>query len=281
MICRWYPIAAFAGISLLSACQQRKEPDTPATAAASEAPDTAPALPTAEKPLDRGQLLLAVAQAASNAALGRTDVEGQLALDGKPFELRLRFGCPTDQDGSRAWAYDEKRRKLSLRIEPEIAARDTVIQGLGQQGYEAVEGFWVRRPWQLAADCSAPVESKVATTSAAAGAEPHSPATAEPLGPIPRIGLAQFYTAEESRTHRRDSRAYAASKVLPEGSKPSDRGYDLVIKGRLRKLASGVVVACRNRGSSAPPDCVASALIDSVAILNPNGGETLAEWSSL
>lgn len=275
-----YPIAAFAGIALLSACQQSKEPHSPASAAPTETPGTAPVLPTAEKPLDRGQLLLAVAQAASDAALGRSDVDRQRTLDGKAFELRLRFGCPTDRGGSRAWTYDDKRRKLSLRIEPEITAHDAMIEALGQQGYEAVEGFWIRRPWQLAAACSAPVETNAVATSATAGPEAHSPTASEPLGPMPKIGLAQFYTDEESRTHRRDSRAYTASKILPEGTQPSDRGYDLVIKGRLRKLASGTVIACRNRGTAAPPDCVASALIDSVAILDPNSGQIIAEWSS-
>lgn len=276
---RWYPIAALAGIWLLSACNDRKPTETPKNVAASETAVIAPALPAAEKSLGREALLLAVAKAASNAALGREDEEAQRKLDGKPFELRLRFGCASDADQSRSWSYDERRRKLSVRIAPEITGMDPVVQALGESGYEAVEGFWIRRPWQFEADCSALVEPAGAPPSP----RPISPATESvaPVMPAYRVGLAQFYTEADSRTHRRDSRAYAASKVLAEASVPSSRGYDLVIAGRLRKLASGAVIACRNRGSTAPPDCIVSVQIDIVAIRDPASGSSIAEWSSL
>lgn len=281
---RWSPVAALAGICLLSACNEQKSAESPEASAASEPAITAPALPVAEKPLDREALLLAVAQTASNVALGREDREAQRMLDGKPFELRLRFGCANDDDQSRTWSYDEKRRNLSVRIAPEINGSDRVVQALGESGYEAVEGFWVRRPWQLDADCSAP--SAPVTESPSPSPSPASSSTASavpptPIMPIYNIGLAQFYTAADSRTHRRESRAYSASKILNEKTSPSSRGYDLVIAGRLRKLSSGAVIACRNRGSAVPPDCIVSVQIDKVVIRDPADGASIAEWSSL
>lgn len=277
-----YPIAALAGIWLLSACEDRKATEAPENTIASETAVPAPVLPVAEKPFDREALLQAVAKASSNAALGRKDGEAQRKLDGRPFEVRLRFGCAGDRTQSRTWSYDEKRRKLSVRIAPEITGTDPIVLALGESGYEAVEGFWIRRPWQFEAGCSAPVEQAGEPPSPhPTGSMTGSAAQAAPVMPAPNIGLAQFYTAADSRTHRRDNRAYAASKILGEAGAPSSRGYNLVIAGRLRKLASGAVIACRHRGSNAPPDCIVSVQIDIVAIRDPVSGASVAEWSSL
>ena len=52
-----------------------------------------PRLPVAEPPMDRAALLIQVAKAASASALGK-DISNDLRkLDGKRFEVRIRFGC--------------------------------------------------------------------------------------------------------------------------------------------------------------------------------------------
>ena len=56
--------------------------------------------------------------------------------------------------------------------------------------------------------------------------------------------------------------------------------YDLVIIGRLRRLASGAVIRCVNRSPDLPPECIVSVQLDSVAIEQPESGETIAKWSS-
>jgi hypothetical protein len=281
-------VAALAGLCLLSGCQQRPEPQARETSTAAPAKPVAPALPIVEQPFDREGLLLAAMHAASDAALGRIDKEKQRTLDGKRFELRLRFGCAGDGGGdrSRGWAFDEKRRKLSLRVEPEISGDTPLVHALGEEGYEAVEGFWIRRPWMLAADCPVPPAEPSAPPSAASpgstpadakpGATPPSPSPS----PFPHIGVAQFFSGTDARTHRRDHRAYTATKVLADGVSPSQAGYDLVISGRLRRLASGLVIACLNRDTLSPPDCIVSVQLDSVAIENPVTGESIAKWSS-
>lgn len=282
MMQMWIPMAALAGICLLSGCQQR-EPRVEATSAATEVAAEPPSLPRVEPAYDREALLLAVMRTASDAALGRTDGERQRTLDGKRFELRLRFGCVGEQagDSSRAWTFDEKRRKLSLRVEPEITGDTPLVRAVGEEGYEAVEGFWIRRPWMLAAECPAvvaepgppPTQPPERRAADAARAE------ASPPRQLPRIGLAQFFSETDSRTHRRGERGYTATKLLAADVLPSKVGYDLVVTGRLRRLADGSVIACVNRNAGSPPDCIVSAQFDTIAIVQPVSGEVIATWS--
>ena len=92
------------------------------------------------------------------------------------------------------------------------------------------------------------------------------------------VGIAQFFTSADPRTHRRDTRAYEATKILAEGEEPSAQGYDLVISGRLRKLADGRAIACTIVGADRPPACVVSAEIDRVWLERPDNRKMIAEW---
>lgn len=277
---RWRKsMVALASTCLISGCQEQKKPDAERRPAATEQPAVRPALPVAQPTMDRAALLLAAMRAASEAALGRTDEEEQRKLDGRRFELRMRFGCdstaPDDQTQSRGWSFDEKRHVLSLTVEPEIADGFPVIQSLESEGYEAGEGFWFHRPWLLKAACPAVPEREQDPDEAPPPVE--TPPTA--LFPPQRIGIAQFFTKTDARTHRRDNRPYKTTKVLAEGETPSAAGYDLVISGRLRRLTDGRVIACRNESLAAPPSCIISAQFDNVSIETPGTGETIAKWS--
>jgi hypothetical protein len=171
---------------------------------------------------------------------------------------------------------------LSIKVEPGITSEIATVHAFGGDAYEAVEGFWIRRPWMLAAGCpmqathvqEAPMPLPVSSTSAGNVAEQEQTVSSI------QIGMAQFFTKTDSRTHRRDKRAYTATKVLPEGVRPSQQGYDLVITGRLRRLTNGMVISCVSKGSVVPPDCVISAQFDTVAIEEPTTGDTIATWSS-
>src|SRR5690606_32843882 len=113
-------------------------------------------LPVAEPPLDRSELLLAVAQAASDFAAGHDDATRQRALDGRLFEVALRFGCSNDGDDARLWSFDAPTRVLRVRVAPELSADSPEVTRLELGDFEAIEGFWVRRPWLLEAACPAP-----------------------------------------------------------------------------------------------------------------------------
>lgn len=275
--------AVLAGVCLLSACKNGDAPEVLPSADASAVSATS-APPLVVPPLDREALLLAMARAASDAALGREPSQAQRDLDGKRFVLRMRFGCSTDVSGdARRWTFDEGRRRLELKVGNDISDATPLVQDLDEDGYEAVEGFWIRRPWLLAADCRRPAPPPVAASEAAGTDDGEAPAAkssnedAAPGQPI--IGIAHFFTADDARTHRRAGRGYAVTKALPEGISPSANGYDIVVTGRLRRLASGRIIACVSRDAAKPPACLASAQFESVAITNPDTGEILAEWS--
>ena len=281
MRCRHHWLA-LATLCARAGCEDRSEPQAKPHPVVIATPAT-PVLPVSPPRMDREALLLAVTQVASEAAMGVVDEERQRQLDGSRFELRLRFGCPnqpgSDEDPPRSWKLDEKRRVLSWRIDPEMSGDDLPAQALGERTYEAVEGFWIHRPWLLKAACPA---VRVAPSS-----PPNPPQAVDgafrgqaPAITPPYVGIAQFFTQTDARTHRRDKRAYTATKALGTGETLSADGYDLVISGRLRRLDSGRVIACDAEYATRPPRCIISAQFDSVAIETPGTGEVIAKWSS-
>ena len=246
-----------------------------------------PAVPLVEAPRDRANLLIAVARAASAAALGIDDAAAQRDMDGDRFEFRLRFGCPRPgaeqpSGGPFSVRFDGETRRLRLSAAPTVSAEDPAVAAVAGEDVEAVEGFWVERPWLLAAGCPAvPPPPKEAQTEA----EPADtqPAESEPdsqpvLQVLPRVAIAQFLTANDPRTDRRGKRPYEATKTLPENSEPSRQGYDLVLSGRLRAKGNGKVISCTAASPDRPPTCMVSALFDRVWIRHPGTGELIAEW---
>jgi hypothetical protein len=275
-------LALFAGVCLLSACRGSEEQPT----AVRDGPgDQVPALPVVEPPLDREALLLRVVQAASDFALGRVDQDDQRELDGKRFAVSLRFGCPGDEAEARSWRFDERSRVLRIRIESDISGETPLISAVRSAQTESVEGFWLLRPWMLEPACpatrspashrSSEEDPQPAPTDRDGTQVPAPPAT--PERPEPRVGIAQFFTADDSRAQRRNDRAYDTTVKLEEGQRPSGTGYDLVLSGRLSALPDGRVIVCVG-GAQAAPSCVVSATLDHVAVASP-AGETLAEWS--
>jgi hypothetical protein len=225
-------------------------------------------IPVGEPPLDREGLLIAVARAASATALGRNDRDAQRQLDGDRFELRLRFGCggapSVGESESRSWTFDQNERVIRFRLEPDFAGDLPMMEALAGGEFESVEGFWIRRPWLLSAGCPASRTVPPPATTASAADE--------------RIGIAQFFTKADPRTHRRDSRAYEATKRLEENEAPSAQGYDLVLAGRLKALPDGRVVVCSAAQPDVPPKCIVSAAFDRVRIERPDTGAMVAEW---
>jgi hypothetical protein len=278
-----------AGFATAS-CQPAARDDTPANA--TENAVEAPRLPVSDPALDRAAILLAVAHASSSAALGADDLEQQRLLDGKLFELRIRFGCPAGGDGSGGRRFsvslDEAQRTLRIAAVPDLTLEDPRVASLAGETVEAVEGFWLRRPWLLSAQCpvaaQAPpqFESPPPTEAKRGSKAPDADDKAPPVSPPPAaqsVGIAQFFTTTDARIGRRDTRPYETTKVLAEGEQPSGEGYNLVLAGRLRAMPGGRVISCRVTSGDAPPDCVVSAVFDRVRIERPDTKATLAEWS--
>ena len=231
--------------------------------------------------LNREELLLAVGRSSSALALGRDDSIAQRTLDGQQYEFRIRFGCASGQAPERnaySVAFDEAKRTLRLGATPEINGTDPMIAAVATGEIEAVEGFWVEQPWLLDVGC--PRTPKPALSVEAAELEAKEPDQVQqaPTPASSRIGLAQFFGPEESRTLRRNSRAYQVTKTLPDEVSPSASGYDLVLSGRLRKLADGRVIACSLASAFARPSCVVSVSFDRVSIRRGDNDELLADW---
>ncbi len=262
------------------AAEESEQPPAPVSNAAAQRPP----LPVPQA-MDRAALLQAVARVASATALG-TDVQSALnGLDGRPFELRIRFGCPGAVQPAAAGPFrirfEPDTRTLRLTAAPHLTLDEPWIADLAGEGVETVEGFWMRRPWLLEPGCPA-APAAAAAEQAAPGATGTATASspAEPLPPGQRVGIAQFFTEADSRTRRRDRRAYEATVTLAEGQQPSPLGYDLVLSGRLRELVAGGVIACHVRSADAPPDCVIAAQFDRVRFERPDTKEVIAEWGA-
>jgi hypothetical protein len=279
-------VILIAGTAAIAACQPGTER---ASNSAEVTPDEAAQtpFPVAEPPMGRGGLLRAVAEVASEAALGREAAELQDRLDGTRFEVRIRFGCASAAQPSNSGdapfsvRFDTKLRALRVRAKPDITLDDPDIAALAGEEIEAVEGFWMYRPWLLADGCPEALSRSAASSSASApSSRGEAAAPTAGWGHSPRVGLASFFTSEDSRAGRRNERAYEATKVLAEDERPSVQGYNLVLSGRLRKLPAGQVIRCRLVSPSLPPECVVSAAFDRVRIEMPGTNALLAEWSS-
>lgn len=264
-----------AAAALLAACG-RGETEPAAEGSSPGESATLPALPAVDPPLDRAGLLLAVGRAASDFASGSSDAARQRELDGRRFAVALRFGCPNDESASRISSFDETTRVLRVRIEPDLTARNPLAFGPAFAQFEAVEGFQIRRPWLLRAACPA---VRAEPGDVAAVPAPPGPNATPAQGAAPVIGLAHFFTEQDSRTLRRANRAYQATVKLAEDEQPSSQGYDLVLSGRLAALPDGRVIACMDQGPEAPPACVVSVSFDRVALQRPDG-TLVAAWTS-
>ena len=169
---------------------------------------------------------------------------------------------------------------------PDLTDDDPRIADMAPAGVEAIEGFWLARPWLLADGCPAAPAPSAPADPARVGDDPGGTQAAPVTAPQAmqpsnyRIGVARFFTQADPRSARRGERAYQATKVLGEGQRPSSEGYNLVLSGRLRQVPGGRVIACRVTAVDRPPECVVSAEFDRVWIENPGGGEILAEWTS-
>ena len=287
-------IALLAATAVVGACQQEQpEPDNNV---AEEPTRNQPTVPRPRPPLDRTALLGAVAEAASATAAGAEMPEAVRALDGRQFELRIRFGCrgPVTDLGDRwlGWSFDSERRRIRVRARTTISKDDPIVERIGAEGFEAVEGFWIPRPWLLQPVCPAGAALQPAAEQQQQPEEPKQQQTADqqpaqtspedqeraPAPRPPRIGIAQYFTKEDPRTRRRDSRPYEASHTLDEGKAISPQGYDLVLAGRLRALPGRGVVECSARGPDSPPECIISAEFLRVWIEQPGTRDVIAQW---
>jgi hypothetical protein len=258
----------FAAI-LLSGCEA-KGPEDPAAGNAATPPEpensalALPELPAPRPEMDRAALLTAVARAASAHAAGGQDRQN---LAGRRFTLKMRFGCGEAGGtgaGPISWTYDEAEQRLTIRAAPDIDAEGAGLDEEAEGAIEAVEGFWIPQPWLLTDACPA---EPVADPPAAAAVPP-------------TVGIAQHFTAQDSRVQRRAKRSYEIVRRAEPAIVPPVAGFNLVLEGRLAAWPEGRVIRCRGGGRDARPVCIVSVEFDRVAFENPQNGLTIAQWSA-
>lgn len=264
---RLHAALALAGLAISAGCERRPEPaPTPAPVA-----EAAPAAPISPPSVNRAELLQAIAYARSTYAAGTQGAptaEGAQAapsLAGRSFSIRQAFGCagPSAQTpGQAGWAWDEARKAIEIRLSPADWTASPVLAGAG--GWEAVEGFWLTRPWLLGEGCPAP---------------PIRPAgqAAPPASAPPVAGLAAVFAQGGSRVGRRDGRAFALTVRGEPTAEIPVGGYRLVIEGRFAAFPDGEAIRCRSAGVEVEPVCLAAAQVDRVAFEDA-AGKLLREW---
>lgn len=220
--------------------------------------------------LDRVGLLALVSATADAFASGRTSPAEVAQLAGRPFSIALPFGCmgplgETDAAGS-GWRYDADRSALRLQVASTHWAPQDWFGAESSVGVEAIEGFWVTRPWTSSETCPA---TKAPT------------ATSEPAMPAGQtLAIAQLFREGSARQDRRDGEPYAAVvRATPETLRAGS-GFRVRLTGQLTDLPGGGAIRCRQPGGpDRSPTCLVGATFNEIAIENPTTGETLARWA--
>ena len=230
-------------------------------------PEIVPALPVEVKPLGRQQILSALAASADAAASGSAPPSANAELVGRSFEIRLPFGCEgPDTDDWANWRFDAAARSLKLTAASEQWTGTPLARTiLPEKDYEALEGFWLNRPWTTSEAC------------------PQAPASntdvPEAEVPLPRetAGIAQFFSTDSPRTLQRAGRPYSMS--LKRKEPPSaGQSFRLVLQGRIGAFPDGQPVRCNIERTSLPPVCIIAAKFSRVAFEDALTGESLADW---
>ncbi|MDB5421041.1 MAG: hypothetical protein JWR59_988 [Brevundimonas sp.] len=271
-------LVSAASFALVQCDRAADAPTSPNTADAPLAvPEKAnPLAPQPQTAISRGDLVSAAAQAASVYAEGRTPIMTD-PLIGRSFTVRMPFGCSERatpsavgaEPGVARWSWAEDAQTIQLSLTPgdwTDSALSAAHPGKREAAtWEAVEGFWVPRPWMAAETCpSAPTDPLL---------------TVEPAASPQTLGIAAVFEAGGSRVGRRNGRAYtftvrpAAGQMLS----PPVEGYRLVLQGRIVGFPGGRAIHCKASGPDQRPVCVVAARMDRVAFEDA-GGAVLTEW---
>lgn len=247
--------------------------------------------PTWAGPLARADLIALGALAADAAAAGLLpDVQLQ-QNQGRRFEIRLPFGCtgPAAEDDTAGWTYDEGSSTLRVFVTPQQwSAEDWLSPDAGDGSIEAIEGFWIERPWTSSESCPPSGATAPATPAIDDDAPPPDPdgeaqdqvePPPAPAAAPPTLAIGQIYTAEGSRSGRRNGEPFRAVVRLAADQLDTSQGFRLRITGRLTSAADRIPAICRQTTPVQPPACLITAAIDEISIENPVSGSSLATWT--
>ena len=246
-------------------------PPAPPQEVAKPAPAPEPAAPAPPPPLDRRALIDGARE--SGAALAATGVlpPPDAALGGRKFTVRIPFGCNGLQIGASpsqaSLSYDADNKSMTLSAQPNVWTQLSLVQGLPNlDDIDAVEGFWIPRPWSYSDSCPPRVEYPAVVTP--------TPPTAQTLG------LARFFGKGDSRVLQHADHPFTFTRKLPDGDLSAlNHGYILLLSGRIGSYQDGRALHCWMEASDHHPICLYSVIFDHIAFEDASTGETLAEWN--
>lgn len=223
------------------------------------------------RPLDRAGLIDLANAVADAAASGTTPPSSVRDAIDRRFEIAVPFGCtgPAAADSERhlRWRYDEGEEALRLHV---AVTRWTAADwGLTEAAEgEAIEGFWIERPWSSGGEC--PQRTAVGPTGSVAPS----------VAPEATLAVAQFFTGDTRREALRKDRPFQSVQRIANADFAAPRGFRLVLSGRIEQVpGTDVPVRCAQpAGLEQRPRCIVAVALDEVRIENPVGGTVLAAW---
>jgi hypothetical protein len=235
------------------------------------APPPPPAVPEPLPPLGRRDLIEAArASGALLAAEGRLPPPDK-DMTGRPFVIRIPFGCDGLQIGAApsqvSLSYDPGNKSMTLTAQPNVWTQLPMVQALPDRGaIDAVEGFWLARPWSYSESCPPRIDY---------------PALAAPTAPTAQtIGLARFFGTSESRVLQHAAHPFTFTRKLADDDLSIlDHGYVLVLSGHLGSYQDGRALHCWMEAPDHHPVCLFSVIFDHVAFEDASTSETLAQWN--
>ncbi len=249
-----------------------------------EATGTPQPAPIAPPVLSRADLILLGGEFASSSAAGEP-LAAPGSLGGRAFLIRLPFGCegPTMPSNTvqASYAFDARTKTYRLTARPQVWTGSPLIgEAAGQEKVEAVEGFWIPRPWILSEGCPASVGSPAPSPDVATPAGDKAVAPAPDVSATTRtLGLAQIFSADASRVRRRAGRPYEfVLKAAGDRPTPTRRPFWIVIEGRVAAFGDGQAFHCISEAMDQRPVCLLAVEIDKVSFVDPADNEVLAEW---
>ncbi len=223
--------------------------------------------------LARADIMTLAAQMADAVASGQAMPSAVADAAGQRFELRLPFGCrgpaEAESDAAMRWRYDETDKALRVHVAPVVWTRADILDAAGQAtAGEAVEGFWIARPWTASEACPATRDN------------PAPDGTEAVTLPGQTLAIAQFFDGDGARLGQRNGKPYETVVRLQPDALQAERGFQLRIAGRIADIPGQGPVSCRQpAGAEQRPICVVGVTMDEVAIDNPRTGKTLATWN--
>lgn len=264
-------VAAIVGGGRHNAAPRPQPPAAPKPVGPSPLNIETPPLSLPSPPLSRKELIAAAGRAASAYAAGEPPPSEDAGLVGQTFRVQIPFGCngpldPAAQKPTAWFTYDRARRTLRISVRPQDWTKADWVRALvGESDYEAIEGFWLPRPWTTSEECPAATTGDSQTSA-------QTPQT---------LGLAMFFGPKSSRALQRGSRPYEYVGKAPDGDAPvAPKGYRLTIAGRITGFEGKEPVRCRADSPAQRPVCLFAVAFDHVSFDDPATGATLAEWGS-